>query len=279
MNKNKRSAAIGTVALTILIIAIYVAMILTDETVLLPRPESWAQPMEMEGVINLCKLSDDLYRSGQPTAEGMVNLEEMGVKTIVNLRFLNSDRERLEGTGLGYVHINMEAWDGDQEEAVEFLRVVSDPDRVPVLVHCSYGADRTGAMCAVYRIAVQGWSKEEAIREMTQGGFGFHPVWTNLAIWIRALDIDEIRTQAGMNQSTHQAVGQWARPDSNQGPTGYEPAALPLSYEPMGYGKIIVGEERIFKGCDYRPRSCFFFRLNSSSVMMPLPSREASFSS
>jgi hypothetical protein len=47
----------------------------------------------------------------------------------------------------------------------------------------------------------------------------------------------------------------------------------------MGYGKIIVGEERIFKGCDYRPRSCLLFRLNSSSVMMPLPSREASFSS
>ena len=24
----------------------------------------------------------------------------------------------------------------------------------------------------------------------------------------------------------------WAHPDSNQGPTGYEPAALPLSYGP-----------------------------------------------
>jgi len=47
----------------------------------------------------------------------------------------------------------------------------------------------------------------------------------------------------------------------------------------MGYGKIIVGEERIFKGCDYRPRSSFFFRLNSSSVMIPLSRKEASFSS
>jgi protein tyrosine phosphatase (PTP) superfamily phosphohydrolase (DUF442 family) len=209
----------------------------------------------------------------------MMNLEEMGIKTIVNLRSVNSDSDEIKGTGLGYVHIHTKAWHVEEAEAVEFLQIVSDPDRVPVLVHCSFGSDRTGTMCAVYRIAVQGWSKEEAIREMTQGGFGFRRVWSNLPTWIGTLDIDEIRTQAGIDQGTQEAVGWWARPDSNQGPTGYEPAALPLSYEPMGYGKIIVGEERIFKGCDYRPRSCFFFRLNSSSVMMPLSSREASFSS
>jgi tyrosine-protein phosphatase SIW14 len=35
-------------------------------------------------------------------------------------------------------------------------------------------------MIAVYRIAVQGWSKAEAIREMTEGDFGFHRTWSNL---------------------------------------------------------------------------------------------------
>lgn len=39
-----------------------------------------------------------------------------------------------------------------------------------------HGSDRTGTMCALYRIAVQGWSKEDAIREMTAGGFGFHRI-------------------------------------------------------------------------------------------------------
>lgn len=199
MNRKKRLAAVGIVTLTILITAIYLAMILTDETILLPRPESWAQPIEMEGVPSLYKVSDDLYRSGQPSAEGMANLEEMGIKTIVNLRLLNSDRDEIDGTSLAYVHIQMEAWDADQEEVVEFLRVVSDPGRVPVLVHCSYGADRTGAMCAVYRIVVQGWTKDEAIREMTQGGFGFHQIWTNLNIWIWKSDLDEIKAQAGID--------------------------------------------------------------------------------
>jgi protein tyrosine phosphatase (PTP) superfamily phosphohydrolase (DUF442 family) len=199
MNRKKRSTAMAAVMLMMLTAAIYLTLDLTtSETVLVPRPESWAQPIEMEGVPSLYKVSDDLYRSGQPTAEGMANLEKMGIRTIVNLRLRNSDRDELEGTGLGYVHINMEAWDADTDEVVEFLRIVSDPGRVPVLVHCSYGADRTGAMCAVYRIVVQGWTKDEAIREMTQGGFGFHQIWNNLNIWIWMSDLDEMKAQAGI---------------------------------------------------------------------------------
>jgi protein tyrosine phosphatase (PTP) superfamily phosphohydrolase (DUF442 family) len=200
MNRKKRSTAMAAVMLMMLTAAIYLTLDLTtSETVLVPRPESWAQPIEMEGVPSLYKVSDDLYRSGQPTAEGMANLEKMGIRTIVNLRLRNSDRDELEGTGLGYVHINMEAWDADTDEVVEFLRIVSDPGRVPVLVHCSYGADRTGAMCAVYRIVVQGWTKDEAIREMTQGGFGFHQIWNNLNIWIWMSDLDEMKAQAGID--------------------------------------------------------------------------------
>jgi protein tyrosine phosphatase (PTP) superfamily phosphohydrolase (DUF442 family) len=200
MNRKKRSTAMAAVILMMLTAAIYLTLDLTtSETVLVPRPESWAQPIEMEGVPSLYKVSDDLYRSGQPTAEGMANLEKMGIRTIVNLRLRNSDRDELEGTGLGYVHINMEAWDADTDEVVEFLRIVSDPGRVPVLVHCSYGADRTGAMCAVYRIVVQGWTKDEAIREMTQGGFGFHQIWNNLNIWIWMSDLDEMKAQAGID--------------------------------------------------------------------------------
>ena len=48
-------------------------------------------------------------------------------------------------------------------------------------------------MVAVYRIAVIGWSKGEAIREMTEGGFGFHPIWSNLSAWIQGADFDRIK--------------------------------------------------------------------------------------
>lgn len=37
---------------------------------------------------------------------------------------------------------------------------------VPVLVHCSAGAQRTGGVVASYRMLIQGWTPEEALREM-----------------------------------------------------------------------------------------------------------------
>jgi protein tyrosine phosphatase (PTP) superfamily phosphohydrolase (DUF442 family) len=162
------------------------------------RPAHWAKPMQMKGVLNLHRVSDTLYRSAQPSAEGMRNLKAMGIETIVNLRSFHSDRDEIGDTGLAYEHIYMKAWHPEEEEAVRFLQIVTDPKRTPVLVHCQHGADRTGAMCALYRVGVQGWSKEEALKEMTQGGFGFHGIWDNLIQWINALDMEEIKKRAGI---------------------------------------------------------------------------------
>ena len=164
-----------------------------------PRPANWAKPIQMEGVPNLHKVSETLYRSAQPSAAGMQNLKAMGVETVVNLRSSHSDRALIEGTGLAYEHLHMKAWHAEEEDAVRFLQIVTNPKRSPVLVHCQHGADRTGTMCALYRVAVQGWSKDEALREMMQGGFGFHGIWENLIQWMNGLDIDRIKKKAGIN--------------------------------------------------------------------------------
>lgn len=162
------------------------------------RPEKWAQPIRMKGVPNLHKVSDHLYRSAQPTAEGMRNLKKMGMETIVSLRSFHTDREKIGNTGLAYEHIYMKAWHPEEEEIVRFLQIVTNTKRSPVLVHCQHGADRTGTMCAIYRMAVQGWTQEEALKEMAEGGFGFHEAWVNLVPWINKLDIDKIKRQAGI---------------------------------------------------------------------------------
>jgi protein tyrosine phosphatase (PTP) superfamily phosphohydrolase (DUF442 family) len=165
------------------------------------RPAKWAEPMQMDGVTNLHKVSDTLYRSAQPTAEGMKNLKDkLGIKTIISLRSFHSDRDEIGKTELGYEHIYMKTWHPEEKEVVRFLRIVTDPKRQPVLFHCQHGADRTGTMCAIYRIAVQGWSNEEAIKEMREGGYNFHKVWSNLPKWIDALDIEKIRKQAGIDE-------------------------------------------------------------------------------
>ena len=163
-----------------------------------PRSANWAQPIQLEGVPNLFKVNDNLYRSAQPTAEGMKNLKKLGIETVVNLRSFNSDREEIGNTGLAYEHIYMKAWHPEEKEVVRFLQIVNNPKRTPVLVHCQHGADRTGTMVSLYRVAVQGWSKEQAIEEMSKGGYGFHTIWQNLPKWISELDVDAVKKQAGM---------------------------------------------------------------------------------
>ena len=162
------------------------------------RPAHWAVPIRMEGVPNLHKISDSLYRSAQPSAAGMKNLKTMGIGTIVNLRSFHSDRAEIGDTGLAYEHIYMKTWHAEEEDAIKFLQIVTNLKRGPALMHCQHGADRTGTMCALYRVVVQGWSKEEALKETVHGGFEFHGIWENLIQWINSLDIEGINKKAGI---------------------------------------------------------------------------------
>ena len=162
--------------------------------------EKWAEHIELPGLPNFHKVSDDLYRGAQPSSEGMKQLEKIGIKTVVNLRSSHSDRDELQGTSLAYEHIEMTAWGKpENEDVLRFLQIVSDGNSLPVFVHCQHGADRTGTMCAIYRIIIQGWSKDEAIEEMTKGGFGFHSIWRSLPDYIRKLDIEEIKRSVGLD--------------------------------------------------------------------------------
>lgn len=157
-----------------------------------------SEKIDLAGVPNFHKINDKLYRSAQPTAEGMKNIEKMGIKMVVNLRSFHSDDDELEGTNLKSESITMKAWHAEDKEIVRFLKIVTNPVNQPVLVHCQHGADRTGTMCAIYRIVIEGWSKEDAIAEMTSGAFGFHEIWSNLKDYINELDIDKIKQEAGL---------------------------------------------------------------------------------
>ncbi len=180
------------------VLCIIIIALLPAAAVPAERPAKWAEPLAVPGVPNLHRVSAALYRSAQPTAEGMRHLKALGIRTVVNLRTFHSDRDEIGTTGLSYRHIFMKTWHPEEEDAVRFLRIASDPAAAPVLVHCQHGADRTGTMCALYRVAVQGWSREDAIREMVNGGYGFHGIWQNLIDWISTVDIDRLRAEAGI---------------------------------------------------------------------------------
>jgi len=158
-----------------------------------PRPAEWAQPLLVEGVPNLHKVTDRIYRSAQPSAAGMKRLESLGIRTVINLRAFHSDRGTVQGTALFDEELSIKTWHLEDEDVVRVLRLLSDPAGGPYLVHCQHGADRTGTMVAMYRIVVQGWPRETAIDELVNGGYGFHPVWKNILGYLRQVDVEKIR--------------------------------------------------------------------------------------
>ena len=162
--------------------------------------QRWAERIDLPGVPNMHKVSEDLYRGAQPTAEGIKQLEKLGIKTIVNLRFITSDRKLLKGTGLEYEHINTTTLSTDTKDVIRFLKIVTNTERTPIFVHCHRGAERTGVMCAAYRIVVQNWTKEQAIEEMTKGGFTTHTIKKNLLDDIRKMDVDKLNYDTNLSE-------------------------------------------------------------------------------
>ncbi len=155
------------------------------------RPSGWATPLRVRGVPNLHRLSADVYRSGQPTAEGFRELERLGIRTVLCLRSLHTDERLLAGTSLRLIELPLLAFAISDREARKALSVVCDAANYPLLVHCLHGSDRTGLVCALYRMGVQGWGAEEAVRELTEGGYGFHAVFANIPAQLRRLRLDK----------------------------------------------------------------------------------------
>jgi protein tyrosine/serine phosphatase len=81
--------------------------------------------------------------------------------------------------------------DRDMVVVLKVLRTVEEDG--PVLIHCQHGADRTGLVCALYRVVYQGWTKAAALDELQNGGFGFHTIWRNIRRYLERVDIDELR--------------------------------------------------------------------------------------
>lgn len=163
------------------------------------RPSKWAQPVKKEGLPNLHQINDSIYRGAQPSIEGFKTLRRMGISTIVNLRAYHHDTDEIKTAGLEdkfkIIEIPADAWDVSEEEVIAFLRVIEDSSNHPIFFHCKHGADRTGTMAAIYRMYKENWTSEDALKEMTQGGYGFHTIWKNLPEFVKQLDMAQLKRE------------------------------------------------------------------------------------
>jgi len=138
-----------------------------------------------------------LLRGGQPSVSGLSELARQGIKTVINLRkpypfFKRKMGGEIKGK-LRSFYIPFSPYNPTDQIVVHFLRILSNPLHQPAYVHCFHGADRTGTLCAIYRIVCQNWDKEDAIAEMKSKGL--HWWHKNLIEYIRNLDIGHIRSQ------------------------------------------------------------------------------------
>ncbi|HEV8268772.1 MAG TPA: tyrosine-protein phosphatase [Thermoanaerobaculia bacterium] len=159
------------------------------------RPVTWAVPVEKTSVGNLYRVEDDLYRCAQPTPDGFHELSTLGVKTVLDLK---GGADEVSGTPLKLFHVPMTAFGLRDDRVLEALKIMADPANRPIAVHCQHGADRTGALIALYRMVVQGWSKEDALAEMNDGGFHHSGLFRNLDRYVSRADVTSLRKSLGI---------------------------------------------------------------------------------
>ncbi|WP_395600445.1 dual specificity protein phosphatase family protein [Pseudomonas sp. B19125] len=156
------------------------------------RSAEWAQPVGNQ--FNLHQMTPTLYRSALPDSTALPVLQNLKIGTVIN--FLpESDAPWLKTSDIKQVQLTYRTNHVDDADVLAALRTIQEAEtHGSVLMHCKHGSDRTGLMAAMYRVVIQGWSKEDALNEMTLGGFGSSNGFKDGVRYMMKADIDKLRT-------------------------------------------------------------------------------------
>lgn len=124
-----------------------------------------------------------IWRSGQPEDCAWPELARAGCRSVLDLNnplaVANAQKVLAEFQRLTYASI---PWQGaippSQIVIMASLRLV-DILPPPVLIHCEHGSDRTGTLCAIWRMYHDHWTFEAAMKEafLDLGFQGMHEFW------------------------------------------------------------------------------------------------------
>lgn len=115
------------------------------------------------------------YRSGQFNGDQLVAAVELyGIRTVINLRGANPgepwyDEEIEVSEALGVTHVDhrMSAQSLPSPEVLAAVVDTLQTAEYPILIHCQAGADRTGAISAIYRMLMLDHEREDAMAELS----------------------------------------------------------------------------------------------------------------
>ncbi len=133
-----------------------------------------------EDICNFHKVNSQVYRGGRPDPSAYPKLERLGVRTILSLE--ESGQAAKECDALARFNSTLKPENridfvsfpitpmqisraGLSDEQVERLFQLIQKARKPVFIHCYYGRDRTGAIIALYRMALEGVPYDKAYEE------------------------------------------------------------------------------------------------------------------
>ncbi|HEY2014042.1 MAG TPA: tyrosine-protein phosphatase [Bryobacteraceae bacterium] len=133
---------------------------------------------EVTGVPNFHQVNDHVYRGAQPSPQGFQNLSKLGIRTVIDLRESDSrskaEQKIVEAGGMRYVNIPLKGLGAPSEQDVaKLLAMFEDSSAGPIFIHCRRGADRTGTVCACYRIAHDHWENAKALQEARTFGMSW----------------------------------------------------------------------------------------------------------
>jgi protein tyrosine/serine phosphatase len=154
--------------------------------VLIGPPAARAQLIKLNAV----EIAPGIYRGRAPRLPRHYGeLQQMGVRAILDIRgnqpsLRALERRRLAGTGIIYeqVPLGFRPLRDGSGEAV--LAALQNPPALPLYVHCNIDRDRSSAILAIYRMRVQGWSREAAVAEAKS--FGLRRYFVGLNRYLRS---------------------------------------------------------------------------------------------
>ncbi len=124
---------------------------------------------------NFQKEAYDLYRSAWPSPLHLRKLSKQGIDVVINFQ-LTPDLE-VPGGPEHLIHIPAIGEYPTREDVIDFLQIINyiryreslgEPHKI--LIHCTFGKDRTGLMAAAYQRVFEDKSLEEVEREYIHFG-------------------------------------------------------------------------------------------------------------
>lgn len=126
---------------------------------------------------NFARVTDALYRGARPVAGNYRALvEKLGIRRVCSMtgHFRPEDEKLARAEGIEeWRHVPFGDREAPEPERVrEWLSYIRTARKgAPIFTHCMGGRHRTGVLIGVLRVTDEGWTREQALQEITRYGW------------------------------------------------------------------------------------------------------------